>query len=867
MYPEQVKKADSRLTSTPHSSSTKRKSKKALSKAKAIAPATSTSDAAFSAPVAQTDAERTTAEFVYPEQVKKADSRLTSTLRSSSTKKKSKKALPRSLKRTAAEAVAPAVLAQSAVRTAPSGPAAPKTKAVKRKSEDPQRAKLQPNKRIRTTSTQQDQHDNCATAIHPEQQDQPGTIFAPAVQVAASIGPAQPVSARHVANTWQNLQCLPIHGGFQSGSSREEAIDLTGPSREGTPVPDETEMAQTASAFELRFPGVLEYPIAPCKRISPRARAVATMTSHMTSSVQDGEQPEVASLRQPVAPREGVRPTVQQSHVEKCLSCQNSAADMGQLCRVCFHSPTRFLEAVSKKFGLSIEQTAVLEAVATGENIFCSAGAETDKKGLIQAIVHYLKAFPLGVSVLASTSVHATSIGGRSMSSFLNWTHTTRKDALGALCERARSQERRHLRRVDVLVIDGINTIENNNLTRLSQMLQAAASMRSISLGRQPFGGAQVIVLGDFYQMTTLSPAQHCLWCGQPTTKRPDGTRVCETHGEFPLKSKFAFNSPAWNASDFKAFELMQMRGPMSAAFASLLQSSRVGANFTADERDMLLHHQRMAANGQVRILASDPAAATKINAQHANQLRTAKLTVKAWDHFEWNEELHPELGGLGANTKGGVAGLLQALDNHGYLMSLILKIDMQVVLLTDVDPANEMQLGAVGKVVDFVDMEDENMPRMRMSDADQPVLPGQLLSGAVGHYQAARIQEFRENLPEASRKWPVVQFQNGIRRVIFADCQVTQLGRQEPRSLLSRTMIPLQWGWAISISHAQCMMFDNVIINLAEGWKPGQAYMALSRAKTLGGLTVDELPESNEVDPAVQRFMEETFGDHGGAV
>lgn len=37
---------------------------------------------------------------------------------------------------------------------------------------------------------------------------------------------------------------------------------------------------------------------------------------------------------------------------------------------------------------------------------------------------------------------------------------------------------------------------------------------------------------------------------------------------------------------------------------------------------------------------------------------------------------------------------------------------------------------------------------------------------------------------------------------------------------------------------------------------------MALSRARSLSGLIVDTLPTSTTVDPVVERFMEETFGE-----
>lgn len=57
-------------------------------------------------------------------------------------------------------------------------------------------------------------------------------------------------------------------------------------------------------------------------------------------------------------------------------------------------------------------------------------------------------------------------------------------------------------------------------------------------------------------------------------------------------------------------------------------------------------------------------------------------------------------------------------------------------------------------------------------------------------------------------------------------------------------------------------MTLDSVAVSLAECWELGQAYVALSGARSLKGLIVETLPKSVRVDPVVERFMEETFSE-----
>lgn len=74
-----------------------------------------------------------------------------------------------------------------------------------------------------------------------------------------------------------------------------------------------------------------------------------------------------------------------------------------------------------------------------------------------------------------------------------------------------------------------------------------------------------------------------------------------------------------------------------------------------------------------------------------------------------------------------------------------------------------------------------------------------------------------------------------------------------------SFAQIPLKLAWAITIHKSQGLSFDKAIIDVSESFAHGQAYVALSRCRSLSGMVLRNPIAARNIigDPAVTRFNE----------
>ncbi|KAG5847604.1 hypothetical protein ANANG_G00127940 [Anguilla anguilla] len=179
-----------------------------------------------------------------------------------------------------------------------------------------------------------------------------------------------------------------------------------------------------------------------------------------------------------------------------------------------------------------------------------------------------------------------------------------------------------------------------------------------------------------------------------------------------------------------------------------------------------------------------------------------------------------------------------------------------------DVELTNENKLQQLPGTARVFEAVDSDPVLVKAIDAQSPV--GRVLQLKVGaQVMLTKNLNVERGLVNGARG-VVVSFQpgnKGLPCVRFL-CGVTEVMKPERCMFkvgglyLSRLQLPLKLAWAISIHKSQGMTLDCVEISLARVFECGQAYVALSRARSLEGLRVlDFDPHVVRADPEVLLF------------
>jgi ATP-dependent DNA helicase PIF1 len=115
------------------------------------------------------------------------------------------------------------------------------------------------------------------------------------------------------------------------------------------------------------------------------------------------------------------------------------------------------------------------------------------------------------------------------------------------------------------------------------------------------------------------------------------------------------------------------------------------------------------------------------------------------------------------------------------------------------------------------------------------------------------------ESCPKASAKYdllPVVRFSSGQEVVVGYDSFELEGAGAKQKIKACRQQLPLRLSWAITIHKSQGMSLDFLKVDASKSFEAGQAYVALSRARSMEGLQVVGFdPRKCWCDPKVVDF------------
>lgn len=134
-----------------------------------------------------------------------------------------------------------------------------------------------------------------------------------------------------------------------------------------------------------------------------------------------------------------------------------------------------------------------LEIMLSGENVLLTGQAGSGKTWTINEFVKQAKKKHKKIVVTATTGLASSHIGGQTIHS---WSGMGLDDHLHDDYIYTMSETRKKdIRKTDVLIIDEISMMHDYNLDMVDQAMQL------IRENGEPFGGIQVILVGDFFQL------------------------------------------------------------------------------------------------------------------------------------------------------------------------------------------------------------------------------------------------------------------------------------------------------------------------------------------------------------------------------
>jgi len=172
-------------------------------------------------------------------------------------------------------------------------------------------------------------------------------------------------------------------------------------------------------------------------------------------------------------------------------------------------------------------QQQALKILKSGANVFLTGSAGTGKTFLLNQFISYLKKTRVKVGVTASTGIAATHLNGRTIHS---WSGIgIKKDMDEKSIKRLvrNKNVNRRIREAKILIIDEISMFDADRLNLVNRVC------RQVKDPFLPFGGMQVIMCGDFFQLPPVSRGQMPKFAYESSTWQDANIKVCYLSEQF----------------------------------------------------------------------------------------------------------------------------------------------------------------------------------------------------------------------------------------------------------------------------------------------------------------------------------------------
>ncbi len=438
---------------------------------------------------------------------------------------------------------------------------------------------------------------------------------------------------------------------------------------------------------------------------------------------------------------------------------------------------------------LSDEQRSLFEYIEnTDAHVFVTGRAGTGKSTLLS---HLTANTEKSFAVCAPTGVAALNVGGVTIHSLFTF-------PLGLLGEvdigkHLSRRTRDVLKALDMLVIDEVSMVSADLMDAMDRAMRIARGRRNL-----PFGGAQVVMFGDPYQLAPVPPRDP-----------QERAYMAENY-----QSGWFFDAHVWRDAGLERFELSEIFRQVDSNFKEILNSIRDGS-VTQEMLDVLNKAgNRFPPHSDVIKLATINETVNSVNHQRMALIESEPKLFRA------------------TYSEGAANAFGRVLPAE---TDLYLKVGAQVMFIKNDDSGSKNSAGVttrrwvngtIGRVT--------ALPKSGLVVVD---VEGEVLEVGPSTWEKVRY-EVEEDFDEATGK---------VKEVLV------------PITLAEFKQIPLRLAWAVTVHKSQGQTYDEVQIDMGRGaFSPGQTYVALSRVRALEGLYLTRAITLRDVmvDTDVVRFM-----------
>ncbi len=175
-------------------------------------------------------------------------------------------------------------------------------------------------------------------------------------------------------------------------------------------------------------------------------------------------------------------------------------------------------------------QSQALSILKTGVNVFLTGEPGSGKTHVINEYVAYLRGRGIEPAITASTGIAATHIGGMTIHSWSGIGIKTKLDKHDLNKIVLNEYVSKRVRRAKVLIIDEVSMLSPKTLANIDTVC------REIKNDQRSFGGMQVVLVGDFFQLPPIEK------------KDPETEEQIELLAQ--QRERFVYSSAAWKNLD-----------------------------------------------------------------------------------------------------------------------------------------------------------------------------------------------------------------------------------------------------------------------------------------------------------------------------